>query len=240
MATWDGLDEAALARRTRAPRAIIRASVPSVMDIAHELGEQGAPSGTIVIADEQTAGRGRAGRQWFSPPGAGLWLAMLLRPSSPPSGGALAIRVGLAVRDALSQAADLAAGLKWPNDIVVAGQKLGGVLCEARWTGAQLGWIAAGVGLNVHGPLAPEVRASATAIRELVPGVSRIAVLEELAPRVAAVAAAPGPLQADERAAYLACLWMPPGTEAVLGIEPDGALLVRTAEGRVVRRTEAD
>ncbi len=228
-----------MARRVGAPRVVLEASVGSTQDLAHALGSQGAESGTIVLADEQTAGRGRAGRPWSSPPGAGIWLSALLRPGATPVGGALAIRAGLAVRSALSEAVPGArVSLKWPNDIVHAERKLGGVLCEARWTGGRLGWVAVGVGLNVHGPIAPSVAGTAMALAELDAGVSRLGVLEALVPRLVALADRPAELAEAERAEYLERLWTPPG-EKVVGVDPDGALRVRAADGRLVRRTDA-
>ncbi|HEY2807073.1 MAG TPA: biotin--[acetyl-CoA-carboxylase] ligase [Gemmatimonadales bacterium] len=240
MYRYDGLDESGVARLTGAPRAILQQRVPTVMDLAHRLGEEGASTGTIVLADEQTAGRGRAGRAWISPPGAGIWLAMLMRPVSAPEGGTLAIRIGLAVRDALAVvSATLRPDLKWPNDIVVGGRKLGGILCEARWVGERIGWIAAGIGLNVHGPIAAELRDSAIAAADVDPGVSRLALLEAMVLRVAAAGRLIGPLSDAERERYLGALWMPPDTAPVVGLDADGALLVRGSDGGVVRRTEA-
>ncbi len=237
---YDGLDAPALARRVGAPAAVIYEKVLTVMDAAHRLAESGAPAGTVVLADEQTAGRGRAGRAWFSPPGAGIWLAIVLRPEPAPEGGVLAIRLGLATREALlAISAHLKPDLKWPNDLLAQDRKLGGVLCEARWTGARLGWVVAGIGLNVHGPLAAAVQDTAIAAAEVDPGLSRLAILEALVPRLMASGRHGEPLNDDERARYLAALSMPAGTDPVVGLDPDGALLVRAASGERVRRTEA-
>ena len=160
--TWDGLDEAGVRALTGAPRAWLLDAVPSVLDVAHELAADGAPSGTLVLAEEQTEGRGRSGRSWHSPRGTGIWMALLMRPKEPPLGGALGIRVGLALVGALRERQRvLPVALKWPNDVVVQGRKAGGVLCEARWLGPRLGWIAAGIGLNVRGPVDERVRDTA-------------------------------------------------------------------------------
>lgn len=238
--TYDGLDASAVARLTGAPRLALHASVPSALDVVHALGAAGAPSGSCALTEEQTAGRGRAGRRWHSPPGAGIWLAVLLRPAAPPLGGALAIRAGLAAHQALRLTVPrLAANLKWPNDIVVAGRKLGGILCEARWSGERPGWIAVGVGLNVHGPVAPDVRDLAAAVADVDPGASRVGILAELVPRLTALASRPAALDDAERAAYLRSLWMPPGEGPVLGIDPDGALVVRRPDGSLDRRVDA-
>ncbi len=237
---YDGLDASALGQRVGAPAAVIYEKILTVMDAAHRLAEGGASAGTVVVADEQTAGRGRAGRAWFSPPGAGIWLAIVLRPEPAPQGGVLAIRLGLAIREALlAISARLKPDLKWPNDIVVQDRKLGGVLCEARWIGERLGWVVAGIGLNIHGPLAAAVEDTAIAAADVDPGLSRLAVLEALVPRLIASGRHGEPLNDDERARYLAALSMPPGTEPVVGLDPDGALLVRAPSGELVRRTEA-
>ena len=240
-ATYDGLDEDGLSALTRSREGVhIHGSVPSVMDLAHEAAESGAERSLWVIADEQTAGRGRAGRAWHSPPGAGIWMAMILQPKRAPEGGTLAIRAGLAVREALAAARPpLAIRLKWPNDLVVAGRKLGGILCEARWTGNTLGWIIAGIGINVRGPLPPEVAATAITATDVDPAITRLSILESLVPRLWPIDQGGPVLVKAERQQYLDALWMPPGSAEVAGLDPDGALLVRQADGTITRRTEA-
>ncbi len=239
--SYDGLDERALERLTGAPLVVARESLPSVLDLAHALGAEGAPSGAVVLADEQTAGRGRQGRAWHSPAGAGVWIAVLLRPAVPPLGGALAIRAGLATVDAVAEAApELAPRLKWPNDLVVAGRKAGGILCEARWSGDRLGWIAVGAGINVRGPVPAAVKDRAVALGDLAAGVTRIGVVAALVPRLAALAARPAALDQDERARFAAVAWPDPeGAEEAEGLEPDGALLVRGPGGALDRRVLA-
>ena len=240
MTRYDGLDAGQLRRLTGAPEVSLHDTVASTQDLAHQLGAGGAPNGAIVLADAQTAGRGRAGRNWQSPPGSGIWLSMVLRPASPPAGGALAIRAGLATRQAVSLATPaVPADLKWPNDIVAKGRKLGGILCEARWSSERLSWIALGLGLNVLGPLPPDLDGAATTLVELDPQATRLGILEQLVRRLAVLSAAPGELSAAERAAFLQALWMPPGHDPVVGLEPDGALLVRRADGSLDRRTDA-
>jgi BirA family biotin operon repressor/biotin-[acetyl-CoA-carboxylase] ligase len=233
--TYDGLDERGIAALLGLP-VVLQQSVPSVLDVAHDLGASGAPSGTLVLADEQTAGRGRQGRSWHSQPGAGVWMAMLLRPAAPPEGGALAVRAGLAVLAALAAAApELAPRLKWPNDVMVGGRKAGGILCEARWSAERLGWVAIGIGLNVRGPVPRQVAEQAIALADVAPALSRLAVLEALATRVAGLAARPPALDEAERAAFWAARWSGADSDAV-GIDADGALLVRTAAGSLDRR----
>ncbi len=236
-ASYDGLAARDFERLVGSPLVRIHDAVPSVLDIAHELGASGAPHGAIVLAGVQTAGRGRQGRAWSSPAG-GLWLAFLARPDSPPSGGAMGLRAGLAVRQAVeAAAAECAPLLKWPNDLIVAERKAGGVLCEAKWNGTRLGWIAIGIGVNVAGPVAREVAGTAVALTDVAPHVTRGALLAALVPRLLATAFAPPELAESERAEFLAHQWTPAGEIAGHDLAPDGALLARRADGSLERRT---
>jgi len=146
-------------------------TVASTNDEARALALAGAPHGAAVIAREQTSGRGTKGRHWHSPPGLGLYASFVLRgPGSGkvPSPHLLPLAAGLAALDAISAVALIQAGLKWPNDLVHGGRKLGGILSEAV-TGAPEGDFAVvGIGVNVgHGPadLPEDLRASATSLR---------------------------------------------------------------------------
>lgn len=238
---YDGHDAAALARLTGAPRVELLDAVPSVLDVAHELGARGAGTGTLVLADEQTQGRGRAGRSWYSPKGAGIWLALLLRPGESPAGGALAIRAGLAVVESLwARAGSLGAALKWPNDVIVSGRKAGGILCEARWSGPRLGWVAVGIGLNVQGPVDERVAPDAVALADVDPAVTRATLLGEMVPRLLAMNTQPAALTTEERVTLLRRMFLPPGTGTVVDLEADGALLVRKPNGSLERRTIPD
>jgi BirA family biotin operon repressor/biotin-[acetyl-CoA-carboxylase] ligase len=235
---FDGYTEHALERLTGSPRVEVHESLPSVLDRAHQLGAEGATDGTLIVADRQTAGRGRQGRSWLSPPGAGLWLAALLRPQRAPAGGSLAIRAGLAARDAVAALApELQPRLKWPNDLVVAGRKAGGVLCEGRWTGEQLAWVAVGVGVNVRGPLPDEVTGRAVALCDFAPALTRPAVLVALAPRLRALSTQPPELEETERRHFQSVQWTGEGAEpGGIGVDADGALLVRLPDGKLDRR----
>ena len=115
-----------------------------------DLAESGAVEGTVVVAEEQTAGRGRVGRAWESPRSAGLWLSILLRPEMPPAQlGWLPLVTGVAVVQALRTLTDAPLGLKWPNDIVVEDRdgvsKAGGILAERLSDGV----VVVGIGINV-------------------------------------------------------------------------------------------
>src|SRR5690348_10669072 len=170
---YDGVAPADLAARLRAPSCLALATVTSTMDIVHELAAEDAPAGTVVLADEQVKGRGRMGRRWHSPRGAGVWMGYLLRPSQSLEGGVLSLRVGLAVVQALGDLG-VTARLKWPNDVVADDRKLAGILCEARWIKEQTSWVAVGIGMNVHGPLPAEIVDGAVSLDELYPGATRV------------------------------------------------------------------
>jgi BirA family biotin operon repressor/biotin-[acetyl-CoA-carboxylase] ligase len=232
---YDGVTEDDLAGRLGVKRCVALESVTSTLDVVHELAADGAPEGTLVLAEEQTAGRGRRGRSWRSPARSGIWLGFLTRPGAESERGVLALRVGLAVGESLREL-DAEAALKWPNDVVVEGRKLGGVLCEARWAEGGAKWIAIGIGINVHGPLPPELAGSAVALDEVAPAVTRMQVLERLVPRLCSLRDAPE-LDEAELAAFERLDWLrgrvldAPVAGIARGIDPDGALLVETETG---------
>jgi BirA family biotin operon repressor/biotin-[acetyl-CoA-carboxylase] ligase len=130
------LDPAAIRKGLRSRligrEVIVRQAVPSTNDIALELAEAGADEGLAVFAEEQTAGRGRLGRTWWSPRGGGLWLSILLRPRSDGGVPIVTIVGALGVADAIRSETGLPAMIRWPNDVLVDGRKVSGVLVEAR------------------------------------------------------------------------------------------------------------
>ena len=133
--------------------------VGSTNDVANALAERGADEGVVVIADHQTAGRGRLGRTWASPPGAGLYVSAVLRPS-PRAAGLLTIAAGVAVAQAVSTATGLDVQLKWPNDVHVGGRKVAGILAEGAPRHVVLG-----MGINVlPSAYPPEVARLATSL----------------------------------------------------------------------------
>ncbi|MDX2193142.1 MAG: biotin--[acetyl-CoA-carboxylase] ligase [Gemmatimonadales bacterium] len=157
-------------------------AVASTQDALHALAEGGAPSGTAVVAAVQGGGRGSRGRAWASPAG-GLWLSVLVREEARPALEGLSLRAGLAVAgaiEALPGAPPVA--LKWPNDLLVGGRKLGGILCEARWSGDRFLWAVVGVGVNVANAIPEELAGRATALATHRPGSTPA----ELEPRVLA------------------------------------------------------
>ncbi len=232
----EGFDSTALAARIGAARVALFAAVGSTMDEAHRLAESGAQSGTIVVADQQSAGRGRFGRKWASDPGAGLWMTAVYR-NVPVSGlDVLSIRIGLALAPALDAYADGSVMVKWPNDLLVDGKKLAGILVEARWRDTRLEWVAVGLGINLT---APPNQPTATQLRS---GVSRIALLAIIHPALAAACGTDGELSDRELAAWSArdafrdAPLTSPAVGVARGIAPNGALIVDTAQGRELYR----
>ncbi len=219
------------------PRVELLESTTSTLDVAHRLAARGAPAGTLVIANEQTAGRGRGGKSWQSSPGAGLWLSLIERPSDTSGLGVLSLRVGLAAAEALDRFAPEPIRLKWPNDLYVDQGKLGGILVEARWREQAIEWVAIGLGVNVETPTNVETAAG------LEPGTERLDVLGELVPAVLAAARATGPLEPDEMEEFDArdlargrkCV--EPAVGRVAGITATGELLVALADAIVPFRS---
>ena len=130
-------------------------STASTNDVAARLAESGAEEGTVVVADTQTAGRGRHGRVWLSPPGAGLYVSIILRPAGEVSGEAnpaalLTLAAGVAIAEAVRAVTGLPAEIKWPNDVLIGRRKLAGILAEAVVQGGTLQYIVLGFGLNLH------------------------------------------------------------------------------------------
>jgi BirA family transcriptional regulator, biotin operon repressor / biotin---[acetyl-CoA-carboxylase] ligase len=193
-ATLDGITAGELASTLELPRVDLHASVSSTLDVAHTIAAD-APSGTLILADEQTSGRGRHGRRWTSPRGAGLWITLIERPTDARSLDVLALRCGLFAAEALDALAAAPIGVKWPNDLYVGARKLAGVLIETRWRGTSPEWVAIGFGLNVA---APE-QEGATG---LVAGTTRFGALARLVPALRRAAASSRHLTADEMARW--------------------------------------
>ena len=124
-------------------------SLPSTNDLALRLTEIPVPEGTVVLADEQTAGRGRLGRRWASPRG-GIWLSVILRPRLPAEEVPLiGFAAATATAGAVREVTHLAARVKWPNDVLVDDRKVAGILAEA---GAGREWFVIGIGVNANIP----------------------------------------------------------------------------------------
>ncbi|MEO8563064.1 MAG: biotin--[acetyl-CoA-carboxylase] ligase [bacterium] len=232
-ATLDGIVAADLASQLGVPRVDLFASVSSTLDVAHTIAAD-APSGTVIVADEQTSGRGRHGRRWASPPGAGLWLTLIERPTDARALDVLALRCGLFAAEALDALAAGPIGVKWPNDLYVRGAKLAGVLIETRWRGTKPEWVAIGFGLNVASP-------GLEGAIGLVAGTTRLGALARLVPALRRAAAASRHLTEDEltrwRARDLAVdrMCIEPVEGKIAGITAAGELLVTRADGTTSR-----
>ena len=227
---YDGATADALAHALSLPRVVVLGEVASTMDVANELANEGAPGGLLVLADTQTAGRGRAGRRWESRPGDGIWLTLLERVNDPSALDVLSLRIGIRVARALDRFAPAPVGLKWPNDLYLPAGKLGGILVESRWRGSRPEWTAIGVGVNVKVVRFPGGAA-------LGAQVSRLDVLGEMVPALRAAASARGHLTDAELTEFAArdvalgrdC--REPVKGRVTGIAADGALLVEAPDG---------
>jgi BirA family biotin operon repressor/biotin-[acetyl-CoA-carboxylase] ligase len=264
-AILEGLDTQFVGRHP-----VYLAHVGSTNDEARRLARAGAPEGTLVVADHQTAGRGRLDRRWEAPPGTSLLLSLLFRPPlAPQQVQQLTMVCGLAAVDAIEAQTGLQAGLKWPNDVLVGESKVGGILTEVILAGQQVDYAVVGIGLNVNldpGRLPDDLLAAATSLaRQLGRPVPRLPLLWALLravesrylalkggrspqaewaarlvtlgrPVTVTAAARPAPLAAGLAPAPLATgpHDRPPVVEGVAeGVDANGALLVRLADGRL-------
>ena len=160
-------------------------SVRSTNRAALEMSRGGAPEGTLVLAEEQLAGRGRLGRAWHSAPGLGLWLSLIVRPRVPADRiFQVAICGALAVAETVLARYPLDVRVKWPNDVLIGKGKLAGVLVETQWNGPDTGGVVVGMGINVNhriGDFPEFLRRRATSLRmELDRPVDRAQLLADL------------------------------------------------------------
>lgn len=249
---WEGAPVDHWRRRWGVPALHLYRRAGSTNDIARRLAEAGAPAGTVVLADEQTAGRGRGGRRWYAPPGAALLLSIVLRPRLPAGGeaapGAIPLRVGLAVARAVERVAGVRTVIKWPNDLLIEGRgKLAGILCEGAITASGKTHVVAGIGINVGqsaGDFPPEVRPLATSLRLVAGEISRPELAGAIISHVLALTRRAGEPLEPELLEELAERDLLRGRRVAIdgeprgiacGIAAEGALLVREAEGRVAR-----
>ncbi|MGQ0600701.1 MAG: biotin--[acetyl-CoA-carboxylase] ligase [Anaerolineales bacterium] len=167
----------------------VHQQIGSTMDEAKALTEAGAVEGTLVLAEEQTAGRGRGGRAWLTPPGSALALSVVLRPNLRAEHAAwLTMLAGVAVCEAIEQTTIVRAALKWPNDVLIGGKKTAGVLIESALRGDELEYAVLGVGVNVTEAPPPEaVDYPATCVQAEAPQpVDRLALLRSVLARLEA------------------------------------------------------
>jgi BirA family transcriptional regulator, biotin operon repressor / biotin---[acetyl-CoA-carboxylase] ligase len=242
------LDGAASRRGRFGEPAVFFAEAASTNDIAAGMAERGAPEGSLVVAHAQTAGRGRLGRTWFSPPGAGLYVSLVIRDAR--IAPVLTLAGGVAVAEGIRRATGLPVLIKWPNDIVVAEggarsgfRKLAGILAEASSAAGVLHYVILGIGLNMQAAAYPPgIAARATSLEgELGRPVDAGGVLAEILAALAEVAgeAAAGrtdavldrwralaPSASGSRVEWVSGAATCRGTTT--GIDADGALLVDT------------
>lgn len=217
-------------------------TLSSTNEYLKRLAKSGAPEGTVIIAEEQTAGRGRLGRSWASPKG-GAWFSVLLRPPIPvEQAGCISILIAVSLAKALRERWGVLVGVKWPNDLYVNNKKLGGILVELSSQGQQIEWLIVGIGINVNNELPHETRVPATSLScEL----GRTLALEEFFEVALEALARDYERFLSEgfefvREAWLTLSALPQrvgvltGTERfeaeVLGLAESGRLIVRTAE----------
>ncbi|HHY92101.1 MAG TPA: biotin--[acetyl-CoA-carboxylase] ligase [Firmicutes bacterium] len=157
------------------------ATITSTNDVARDLAERGAPEGTLVVAEEQRSGRGRRGRAWASPPGVGIWASLVLRPDFLPSQAPLlTLTAAVAGAEAIHQVTGLTAGIKWPNDLLLGGRKVAGILMELSAELDAVLYVILGIGINVNTAAFPaEIAPVATSLyREAGRSVSRRELLQ--------------------------------------------------------------
>jgi BirA family biotin operon repressor/biotin-[acetyl-CoA-carboxylase] ligase len=219
--------------------------LPSTMDAAHRLAQVGVGEGAVVLAEEQTAGRGRLGRRWVSPPGVNLYLSLVLRP---PAEAARRVNMAccLAVVDTVRQVGGLAPTIKWPNDVRLGGRKVCGILMEGRWDSGGMGWLVVGIGLNVNGAFTgtPLEGVATSLAQEVGHPLDRGAVLRALLRALDAryeQALAGVPLWQEWKGLLeglgtrVTVRWGEQVVEGVAqGVTPEGDLLVAQEDGRVV------
>jgi BirA family biotin operon repressor/biotin-[acetyl-CoA-carboxylase] ligase len=157
----------------------------STNTIAFRLALNGAQEGEVVVAESQTAGKGRMGRPWESPPGVNIYLSIILRPPFLPNKMPLiTLMTAVACAEAITEVTGLLPGIKWPNDLLLNGKKLGGILTEADLEMDRINFVVVGIGINVNVPRSSfpaSIRDTATSLREaLGREISRIALIQAL------------------------------------------------------------
>ncbi|MBI4545220.1 MAG: biotin--[acetyl-CoA-carboxylase] ligase [Gemmatimonadetes bacterium] len=250
--SWEGAHPDEWSRRLGLPRLCLYQRVGSTNDVLRELAEAGAAAGTMVIAEFQSAGRGRGGSAWHAPEGKALLFSVLLRPRQAAGQeflpGTAPLRIGLAVAQGLEQAAGVSTRIKWPNDVLVeAGGKVAGILCEGA-VGGPDGYLVAGIGINVAqqpadwpDSLRPRATSLWLATGQRVP---RGRVLQEVGRRLLPLlTAAAGPLEPrelEEIARRDALVGRPIAIDGLArgracGIAEDGTLRIREVQERETR-----
>jgi len=232
---------------------VLLAETSSTNDVVRKQARKGARAGFLVAASRQTAGRGRLGRGWESPPECGLYVSILLRPDlSVTDAGKLTILSSVATRDAVEAVSGLHPQIKWPNDLVVGRRKLAGLLIETERKGKSLAFAVIGIGLNVRQEAAdfsPEVRGLATSLYLATGHLYRradllVALLQALERRLSrpfgetCEAWAASSLTLGQRVTLTTVLGRKHGQ--AVGLDESGALLLRSSSGEVEAVTAGD
>jgi BirA family biotin operon repressor/biotin-[acetyl-CoA-carboxylase] ligase len=226
-------------------------TLPTTMVRAAELVRAGTPHGTVVVADHQTAGRGRRGRSWgFGPPGSQLLASWLLK-AEPASSPLLVVLSAVALARAAESLGVRDLSVKWPNDLLLAGRKVAGVLGSENIDATGERWLVLGTGIDVHTIEYPsEVRSDVTSFASSGHSVDRLALLARIAPELEALVESSGPARAEAIAEWRsrsAILGRPVRVEdgarsyiaEALDLADDGALVVRH-QGRIERVVAGD
>ncbi len=243
-----------LQTRLIAQRIVYHAQLGSTNDVARALADIGEPEGTLVIADEQTAGRGRRGRTWVAPAQAALLMSLILRPPLAPSQVTrVTMAVALGVCEGMRAATGLIAQLKWHNDVLLDGKKCAGVLSEASLVGAQVEFVIVGIGVNVNftaASIAALPRETTTIRDELGAEFSRVQLAQAILRRMDDyyLRLRAGENLRGEWSARIATLGQPVRAQTPWGVEQgiaesvddDGALCLRRADGTQVRLIAGD
>lgn len=232
---------------------LLLAETASTNDVVREQAARGAAAGFIVAAARQTRGRGRLGRRWESARDAGLYVSILLRPElAVREAGQLTILSSVAMADAVEAIAGFRPQIKWPNDLVVDGRKLAGLLIETERAGQSLAWAVIGIGLNVNHEIAdfpPELQDMATSLRMIAGREFRradllVALLHAFSARLtrpfaeAREAWAESSLTLGQRVKLTTLRGVLHGQ--AVGLDPSGALLLRLESGEVEAVTAGD
>jgi len=224
----------------------------STNDLAEKFARDGAPEGVVVFAESQTRGRGRLGRKWLSPGRQGLWFSLLLRPDMPPQETTrLTVMAATALRRAIHSATGLDARIKWPNDILLNGKKIAGILTELSAEVDRVRHVIIGLGVNVNfaaKDFPAELRATATSLRvesgqEHSRAELATAILQALDADYARIRAGKFSAVADEWESHCATLGrnvtVHIGDRTIHGraeaLDDDGALLLRSEHGHLER-----
>jgi BirA family biotin operon repressor/biotin-[acetyl-CoA-carboxylase] ligase len=229
----------------------------STNDVIEKLARDGAKEGAVVFAESQTNGRGRLGRAWISPARMGLWFSVLLRPAiSPQAATQLTVACGAALRNAIESHTGLKTEIKWPNDILISGKKVAGILTELSAELDRIKYVVVGIGVDVNlnaADFSPELRSQATSLKiELGKPVVRVElaaeILRELDREYARILAGEFSAVADDWEKHCTTLGrrlvIHVGERRVCGraesLGEDGALLLRTEHGHLERIVGGD